>query len=108
MIREKEKTKEINMSPTEKTLFDIWCEVLKTGEISLKDNFFDIGGNSLLAISLFSKIESAFKLNLKLRVFFDSPRISDLARVIEIALLASSKAKKEDNSKQSTIIDGEI
>jgi amino acid adenylation domain-containing protein len=97
-------------SPAENIIYEIWCEALNTNDISLNDNFFDIGGNSLLAISVFSKIESAFKVDLGLRVFFDSPRIRDLA---EAAGIAMQKGVKQKSNKKSTvegnrIIEGEI
>ena len=98
-----------DLTPGEKIIYGIWCDALKTNEITPSDNFFDIGGNSLMAISVFSKIGSAFNVNLKLRVFFDSPRISDLARAIEIAVLSNSVKKEVDNSAGSEgIIDGEV
>ena len=105
----KEYRKKRTLSPSEKIIFDIWCEALKTTDITPEDIFFDIGGNSLMAISVFSKIESAFSVNLKLRVFFDSPRISDLARAIEIAVLNNSGTREVDNIAGSEgIVDGEI
>ncbi len=94
----------------EKIIYHIWCEALKTTNIAPTDNFFDIGGNSLMAISVFSKIESAFNVNLKLRIFFDSPRIDDLARAIEFAVINRS-AKfmiEDDNDGLSGIVNGEI
>jgi len=80
-----------NMSQTEKVLFGVWKEALKIKDISVKDNFFDIGGNSFLAISVMSMTEKMFNLELGLKVFFDSPRIKDLAELINI------KLGKEDN-----------
>ena len=70
---------------TEEIILRIWRECLNTDEITIDDNFFEIGGNSLLAISVFSKIESAFNIKLMLRLFFDSPRIKDLGEIIDIA-----------------------
>jgi amino acid adenylation domain-containing protein len=99
-----------SLTPREKIIFDIWCDALKTTDIAPTDNFFDIGGNSLMAISVFSKIETAFNLNLKLRIFFDSPRIDELARAIDITILANSEKNtaKVIVNKISGIIDGEI
>jgi amino acid adenylation domain-containing protein len=72
------------LRPIYKIIYKIWCEALKTKDILLTDNFFEIGGNSVLAISVFTKIESACNVKLDLRVFFDSPRIKDLGEAIEI------------------------
>lgn len=74
-----------DLTPSEKIIREIWCSTLKTHDISVGDNFFEVGGNSLLAISVFSKIESEFNISLGLRVFFDSPRIKDLGEIIDIA-----------------------
>jgi tyrocidine synthetase-3 len=98
------------LTPTENIIHKFWSEALKTEEISITDNFFEIGGNSLLAISVFSKIESAFNLEWGLRVFFDSPRIKDLAEAIDIA--RQNKVKNISANKTTLsnpkIIEGEI
>jgi acyl-coenzyme A synthetase/AMP-(fatty) acid ligase len=78
------------LTPTEKIIYDVWREALKTTEISPTDNFFDIGGNSLMAISVFSKIGTAFNLDLSLRLFFDSPRIAALAEGIDILIVSKA------------------
>ncbi len=97
-------------SRVEQTIYNIWTEALGTKDISPEDNFFEIGGSSLTAISVFSKIETAFGVELGLRVFFDSPRISELAEVVEFAIDTkyvpiSGKVKKDNGSR---IISGDI
>jgi acyl carrier protein len=79
---QKEKEKASILSPTEELIYNIWSEALKIRNISIRDNFFDIGGNSLMAITVFSKIELKFNVEMDLRIFFDAPRIKDLAKVI--------------------------
>lgn len=75
-----------NLTTTQKKILNIWCEALNKTEISITDNFFDVGGHSLLATSIMSKINSVFNIELGLRVFFDSPRIKDLAETLEIEI----------------------
>jgi tyrocidine synthetase-3 len=98
------------LTQTERKILNIWCDILKTKKISITDNFFDIGGNSLLAISVFSKIKSAFNIEFGLRVFFESPRIKDLAEAIDIALQRSIEQKPVDKKDEidSNIVKGEI
>ncbi len=79
------------LTPTEKTIYDIWCKALITKDILKTDNFFDIGGSSLLAASVLSKLESLFKVNLRLKTFFDNPRLKDLAEFIDGSLPGSKK-----------------
>lgn len=76
---------QIALTPTEEAIHRIWCKALKIKNISRIDNFFDIGGTSLIALSVFSDMLSSFKVDLGLNVFFNSPRIMDLAEEIDIA-----------------------
>ena len=98
-----------NMTASEKIIHEIWCDTLKSGDISVTDNFFDAGGNSLLAISVFSKMETALGSKLDLRTFFDSPRIRDLAENFDIEKQKNvdNKSFKKENVF-SKIIKGEI
>jgi fengycin family lipopeptide synthetase D len=70
----------------EKVLIDVWKEALKIDKISVNDNIFDLGGNSLKAIEAVAKL-MAKKINIQLRDFFDYPRLKDLAAKIEDDLI---------------------
>lgn len=63
----------------EKILLELWKETLKKDEISIKDNFFDIGGNSLLAINLINRITENFNLDLDITLIFEYPTVRDLS-----------------------------
>ena len=64
---------------TEIALAKIWTEVLGLKQVSIADNFFEIGGHSLLAIRLASEIQRQFQFNLPVRVLFQHPTIQGLA-----------------------------
>ncbi len=68
---------------TEKELTQIWERVLNTKNIGTADNFFEIGGDSMLAVTLFVEIEEKFGRSLPLYHLIDSPTIEKLARKIE-------------------------
>jgi amino acid adenylation domain-containing protein len=72
----------------ESQLTEIWEEFLKIKPIGITDNFFDLGGNSLLAMNLFAKIEAVCQIQLPLSAIFQAPNIAALARVLraQIAL----------------------
>lgn len=74
-------------SDLERMLADMWCALLLCDGISRTDNFFDLGGHSLMATQLISRIKTAFDLDLPLRALFDNPTLAGLAWVIEDALL---------------------
>ena len=63
-------------------LLEIWENVLRIHPISLDDNFFDVGGHSLLAVRLFSEIQKQTGCNLPLATLFHAPTIKQLAEII--------------------------
>jgi len=68
---------------TERTLADIWSELLGASHVSRNDNFFDLGGHSLLATRLASRLLQRFQIQLPLRVLFECPTLEALARRID-------------------------
>ncbi|MFC1830809.1 amino acid adenylation domain-containing protein [Thermodesulfobacteriota bacterium] len=77
----------------EKDVADVWSEVLGLDRIYMFDNFFDLGGHSLMAVKLFAKIKKLTALDLPLATLFDSPTLKDLVEQIgrEIDLRSISK-----------------
>ncbi|WP_071191495.1 non-ribosomal peptide synthetase [Trichormus sp. NMC-1] len=63
-------------------LTKIWENVLGIRPIGLNDNFFDVGGHSLLAVRLFAQIEKIFGKNIALTILFQAPTIRQLANVL--------------------------
>jgi len=70
-------------TPLEELLANIWSEVLKLDKVGIHDNFFHLGGHSLMATQLQSRIQDAFKLQLPLRSLFEAPTIDELARRLQ-------------------------
>jgi amino acid adenylation domain-containing protein/non-ribosomal peptide synthase protein (TIGR01720 family) len=72
------------VSPTEILLADTWQEVLKIERISVKDNFFEIGGDSIKAIQIASKIyQQGYQLEVK--DIFEFPTIFELAKELNLS-----------------------
>jgi amino acid adenylation domain-containing protein len=95
------------LTPIEQKLFELWADTLKIKNFTIHDNFFDIGGNSLLTISLASKIEKQFEIDFNIRNLFSTPRIKDLAELIDIRI----NSKVLDNNQWNSSIkmtEGEI
>jgi amino acid adenylation domain-containing protein len=67
----------------ERRLTQIWEEVLGIQPIGVKDNFFDLGGHSLVAISLFAQIENEFAEKLPLATLLQSGTVETLAETIQ-------------------------
>ncbi|MFN6559105.1 MAG: non-ribosomal peptide synthetase [Nostoc sp. ChiSLP01] len=64
----------------EKTIADIWQEVLNVENIGINDNFFELGGHSLLLVQIHSKLQKIFQRDFLLVQMFQYPTISHLAR----------------------------
>ena len=73
-------------TPVERALADIWSEVLGLGELNIQDNFFNLGGHSLTAIQVMSRIQEIFRLELPLRAIFEAPTIAGMANRVQLAL----------------------
>lgn len=77
-------------SETEKQLSTIWSELLHVERVGKADDFFELGGDSLMAISVLSKIKSAFQVELSIRDIMENPVLERLAGVIDRAELVST------------------
>jgi acyl carrier protein len=66
-------------NPTEEELRKIWIDVLRKESIGINDDFFEIGGHSLLAIRVMTAIRDVFRVQLPLFTFLENPTIAGLA-----------------------------
>ncbi|HEX7762310.1 MAG TPA: condensation domain-containing protein, partial [Cellvibrio sp.] len=64
-------------------LANIWQEVLMPSALSVNDNFFDLGGHSLIAASVVSRIRSDFSCKINIKDLFENPTIEELALLLE-------------------------
>ena len=71
------------VTPTEQALAAIWVKLLAVDRIGAQDNFFALGGHSLLSISLFHMIKQAFGVALPLATIFSAPTVAALAAQID-------------------------
>ncbi|MFE8605408.1 amino acid adenylation domain-containing protein [Archangium violaceum] len=69
--------------PIESMLVDIWRDVLGLPRVSAHDDFFSLGGHSLQATRVVSRLREALRVEVPLRAFFDAPRLSELAARVE-------------------------
>ncbi|HSF74327.1 MAG TPA: thioester reductase domain-containing protein, partial [Microcoleus sp.] len=71
-------------TPGEEILAGIWSQLLNLKKVGIHDNFFDLGGHSLLITQLLAKVRESFQVELPLRVLFEAPTVAGLAEKIEI------------------------
>lgn len=71
---------------TEAQVAAVWTDLLGVESIGRHDNFFEIGGNSLLAIQLASQLRRAFEIDLTIASLFESADLASLAGAVDAAL----------------------
>jgi len=71
------------VSVTEKTLTAIWQEVLNIHQIGIDDNFFDLGGTSLMVMRIVNQVNKKTDSNLRLASLYQLPTIRQLAQKID-------------------------
>ena len=73
-------------TPVEEMLVGVFGEVLGLDRVGRDENFFDLGGHSLVATQVMSRVRTAFQVELPLRLLFERPSASGLGSRIEAAL----------------------
>jgi phthiocerol/phenolphthiocerol synthesis type-I polyketide synthase E len=68
---------------TAKRLTRIWEDLLGLQPIQPDQNYFDLGGDSLLAVQMFAQIDKVFQLKLPVATLFEAPTITDLAQIVD-------------------------
>jgi amino acid adenylation domain-containing protein len=76
-------------NPTEETLCTLWQEILRHKRVGIHDSFFTIGGHSLLAAQVATRLRETFKVEIPLRRIFELPTVAQLAEEISQALKAA-------------------
>ena len=89
-------------NPVEQKIADIWKEALRVEAVSIHDNFFELGGHSLSAVSVTSRIRSAFTIALPLQTVLDNPTVSQLSGEVE-KLVAAGPSEQTARKPIATI-----
>lgn len=69
-------------SPIEREIAATWSQLLGRQQVGVNDNFFALGGDSLLAIQLMARLQETFRVTLPVRSLFEAPSVAGLADAI--------------------------
>jgi acyl carrier protein len=79
----------------EEIVAQAWCEVIGLEQVGVFDNLFDLGGHSLRATQIVSRLRQMLQIDLPLRAIFEQPTVQALAEVVEDLLLQEIEASNE-------------
>jgi amino acid adenylation domain-containing protein len=88
-------------TPTEQRLAAIWTALLGIDRAGLYDNYFELGGDSLLATQLASQIRKVFEVELPLTDLFQHPTLAELSAIIEEAIIKQMEEMSDEEVEQS-------
>ena len=83
-------------TPTEERLARIVTTLLEVDQVGIEDNFFLLGGNSLLGTQIIAQVADTFGVDLPLRSLFDAPTVRLLSAEIERRIVAKLEAMSDD------------
>jgi thioesterase domain-containing protein/acyl carrier protein len=69
-------------TPIERQLANIWEEILAVKPIGIRDNFFDLGGDSLLGVRMMLHVEKRFRKSFPLAALYEAPTVELLSKLI--------------------------
>ena len=84
-------------TPVEETLINIWAKVLDVNPVGINDNFFQLGGDSILSIQIANRVRESFQVELSFLVFFQQPTVANMA--LSITQLQAENVDEDELSQ---------
>jgi acyl carrier protein len=88
-------------TPIENDVAQIFRDVLRIEDVGIYDDFFALGGHSLLVTQVISRINRAFQVELSVRALFDAPTVNGLV----VAIVESQAGQFEDDALSQMLVD---
>lgn len=84
----------------QETIVKIWEEVLNKDKVGIRDNFFDLGGHSLKATRIISKIQEVYNVKIDLASLFIKPTVENLAEHVSTMKWMTEEDEVESNGEE--------
>jgi amino acid adenylation domain-containing protein len=92
----REETRAAPRTEMEKTVARILARLLNLEDVDVEENFFALGGHSLLGAQLIARLRETFGIEMPLRVIFEAPTVADLSAEVDRLLLAKVQRMSDD------------
>lgn len=94
----------------ERQVADIWAELLRVEQVGVHDDFFGLGGDSLLAIKLISRLRAEFQLEVPVRDLFEMTTVARQAELIATMRWVAQNGRLGDSGEPSKarLVEGEL
>jgi acyl carrier protein len=87
----------INSAQPARIIANIWQEALAVATIHPEDDFFDLGGNSRLAIEIVSRVRDAFDVEVPVAILSTASVFGEFVNIVESSINALERNRKEQN-----------
>jgi amino acid adenylation domain-containing protein len=84
-------------SDLERRIADVWSLVLSVEQVGVDDNFFDLGGNSVLLVGLHGRLQTSLELTLPIQQLFSTPTVRTLAGFLSTGTRSTPPAPEADD-----------
>ena len=88
---------------TEAILVDLWKDILRTDEVSVDDDFFSLGGHSILATRMISRLEDQIGIRVPLKSLFAGAVLADFANHVAAARIATPSAQSSEKHEREVL-----
>ncbi|MBW4434627.1 MAG: FkbM family methyltransferase [Pelatocladus maniniholoensis HA4357-MV3] len=92
----------------ERKIVEIWQQIFNLKQIGVYDNFFNLGGHSLIAIQMINKIRQNLKLEISLGTIFTNLNVADLATFVAKELLIENNTSQQEDLEALSAISHQI
>ncbi|MEM9921072.1 MAG: SDR family NAD(P)-dependent oxidoreductase [Bacteroidota bacterium] len=99
-------SEEASLNEVEQSLLNMWKDFFGKSELEVQDDFFDIGGDSLKALTMIGRMEKEWHISLSITDFFNSSSVQALSeRIMQVReTTKATQAKSEENEIQEEFI----
>ena len=88
---------------TESRIAALWADALEIASPGVEDDFFDIGGHSLIAARIVGTLRTDFGVDVAMRHLFEQPTIAGLARIVDVLAVTAPGAPAVAGSQREEI-----